>query len=295
MPFKEELKSIIEKVNEQLNVNLPIEDIAQKNIIEAMKYSVNAGGKRLRPVLSVAVSRLLGGKDEDILPFGIAIEMIHTYSLIHDDLPCMDDDDLRRGKPTNHKVFGEAMAVLAGDGLLNRAFEVLISAAIKSNDKANALKAMDYIAKASSYHGMIGGQVMDMENENKSISVEVLKNMHSLKTGALICAAVMAPTLLYDIGEKERNALESYARNLGLAFQVKDDILDVEGTEEVLGKKIGSDNINGKTTYITLYGLTSSKAILDKLTNDAISALNVFGEKADFLKQLAIYLLKREN
>lgn len=295
MSFKDELNEIIEKVNVKLDSALPIEDLPQKRVTEAMRYSVEAGGKRLRPVLAVSVSRLLEGKDEEILPYAVAIELIHTYSLIHDDLPCMDDDDLRRGKPTNHKVFGEAMAVLAGDGLLNKAFEVMVDASIKCSNQSNALKTIEYIARASSNYGMLGGQVIDMENENKKVTVNELENMHNLKTGALISAAVMAPALFYNVDDAYRIALEKYAKNLGLAFQVKDDILDVEGNKEILGKNIGSDDINGKTTYISIYGLEKSKEILDKLTQEAINAIEIFGEKAYFLKELADYLLKREK
>lgn len=293
--FSDELQSITAIVNGELEKYLPQEDVIQKNVIEAMRYSVKAGGKRLRPTLALAVSRLLSGMDEEILPFAVALEMIHTYSLIHDDLPCMDNDDLRRGKPTNHKVFGEAMALLAGDGLLNKAFEVMIRGALLSANKENALNTMEYISSASSDHGMIGGQVIDMENEGKNIPVEVLRKMHELKTGALICAAVMAPAYLNNAGEAEKKALLKYAQCIGLAFQVKDDILDVEGSEELLGKTIGSDNINGKTTYITIYGLDKSKEILDELTKNAVDSLDMFGEKASFLKELANYLLYREK
>lgn len=293
--FSDELQSIAGIVNRELEKYLPQEDVIQKNVIEAMRYSVKAGGKRLRPTLAIAVSRLLGGRDEEILPFAAALEMIHTYSLIHDDLPCMDNDDLRRGKPTNHKVFGEAMALLAGDSLLNKAFEVMTKGALQSTDKENALKTMEYISRASSDHGMIGGQVIDMENEGKNIPVEVLQKMHELKTGALICAAVMAPAYLNNAGEAEKQALLKYAQSIGLAFQVKDDILDVEGNEALLGKTIGSDNINGKTTYITIYGLDKSKEILDDLTKQAMNSLDIFGEKASFLKELAIYLLNRQK
>lgn len=295
MIFNEELNSIVSKVNIYLKTLLPKEEIAQKNIIDAMTYSLEAGGKRLRPVLSISVSRLLGGKDEEILPYAAALEMIHTYSLIHDDLPCMDDDDLRRGKPTNHKVFGEAMAVLAGDGLLNRAFEVMIAASLSSAEKTNALKTMEIIAGAASYHGMIGGQVIDMEIENKKVPRELLENMHSLKTGAMIRAAVLAPAYLVGTDENEIQALDGYARSIGLGFQVKDDILDVIGNDEVLGKKTGSDNVNGKTTFVTLFGLDKSQEILNNLTSDAINHLQIFGEKAEFLKEIAGYLLKREN
>jgi len=295
MTFIDELSSIAYKVNEKLDTLLLNEEVAQKNIITAMKYSLEAGGKRLRPVLSVAVSRLLDGNDEKILPYAAALEMIHTYSLIHDDLPCMDNDDLRRGKPTNHKVFGEAMAVLAGDGLLNRAFEVMIAAALKSNNKDNALKTMEIIADASSYHGMIGGQVIDMEIENKKVPKELLENMHSLKTGAIIRAAVLAPAYFLSASESEIKALDGYAKSLGLGFQVKDDILDVIGDDKVLGKKTGSDNANCKTTFVTLFGLEKSQEILNTLTEDAINHLSIFGSKADFLKDIADYLLKREN
>lgn len=271
-------------------------DTPEKNIYSAMRYSLNGGGKRLRPVLSLAVCELLGGEQEDVIPYACALEMIHTYSLIHDDLPAMDNDDYRRGRLTNHKVYGEALAILSGDALLNKAYELLLSQALK--DKKNLskkIKAASVIAEASGTRGMIGGQIVDIESEGKSIPLEILEYMHKSKTGALIKASVLCAGILCDGTKEELEFLEKYADMLGLAFQIKDDILDIEGNVELMGKEAGSDAKKCKTTYITVYGVKEAKRLLNEITEKTLNYLTCFGEKACFLKSLAEYVAAREK
>jgi len=296
MNFKEKLRERAELINNTLEKMIDEKDVPQKTIYTAMRYSLMAGGKRLRPVLALSVCDMLGGNPDDVLPFGCAIEMIHTYSLIHDDLPCMDNDDYRRGRLTNHKVFGEAVAVLAGDALLNYAFEVMTKAALEDPENVKAkLEAMYIIANASGASGMIGGQIIDLESENKKISPELLHEMHKHKTGALIKASVLSAAAICHASKSVMDSLERFADMLGLAFQIKDDILDVEGNSELLGKNIGSDASNSKNTFVTLYGLEKSKEMLEDYTEQAIESINAFGEKGSFLKELANYLLERVN
>lgn len=296
MEFKNKYQSFVNEVNNYLDQCISREDVPQKTVYSSMRYSVEAGGKRLRPVLALAVCELLGGDINSVMPFACAIEMIHTYSLIHDDLPSMDNDEYRRGKLTNHMVYGEAMAILAGDALLNLAFETMLKAAVSNAEELDRkVKAMSIIAKASGVEGMIGGQVIDLESEGKSISSDLLENMHKCKTGALIKAPVLASAVLCGAKEKEQEYLEVFSDKLGLAFQVKDDILDVEGNSEKLGKKVGSDEANQKSTFVSIYGIEKAKSMLDNLTRDAIGSLEYFGDKAEFLRELAHYLLVREN
>ena len=296
MNFKEKQQSYANIVNEFLENYLKENDSLEKSIYSAMRYSLLAGGKRLRPVLALAVGEMLGGKIDEILPYACAIEMIHTYSLIHDDLPAMDNDDYRRGKLTNHKKYGEALAILAGDGLLNLAFELMLeSTANNGEDLHQKVKAMSYIAKSSGIQGMIAGQVIDTESEGKEIPYETLEYMHKCKTGALIKAPVLASAIICNASDEEYSSLEEYAGNLGLAFQIKDDILDVDGSTEKLGKRVGSDADNKKTTYVSLYGLEKSKLLLEETTFKAISSIKKFGDKAEFLIELAEYLIVREN
>lgn len=297
MDFKTKYKSWVDLVNNALDEFIVEKDgYPAKTIYSAMKYSLTAGGKRLRPVLALAVGEMLGGKPEGILPFACAIEMIHTYSLIHDDLPAMDNDDYRRGRLTNHKVFGEAKAILAGDALLNLAFETMLNHTVSNTQNIlSKTKAMAFIAKASGVSGMIGGQVIDIESEGKDISAELLEYMHKCKTGALIKAPVMAAALVCNANAENIKNLELYAERIGLAFQIKDDILDVEGNTEVLGKKTGSDEANHKATFVTVYGLEGSKQMLEKITNEAIECISKFGDRAEFLVELAKYLIIREN
>jgi len=294
MDFNAKYNTWVSIVNEKLDSIIKEYDCPQKQILSAMRYSLLCGGKRLRPVLSLAVCELLEGRVEDVLPFACSIEMIHTYSLIHDDLPAMDNDDYRRGRLTNHKVYGEAMAILAGDALLNSAFEYMLEY-LESyrGDIRNGLKAAAIIAKAAGIQGMIGGQVVDMMSENKDISLEMLEYMHRCKTGQIIKASIMAPAAICNADSSETDALSVYADNIGLAFQIRDDILDVDGDPALLGKNTGSDQINKKTTFVTVYGLEKSLEILKSTTEKAVSSIRYFGEKGKFLEELAYNLQDR--
>jgi len=253
-----------------------------------------AGGKRLRPVLALATAEMFDKDIQEVLVYACSIEMIHTYSLIHDDLPAMDNDDFRRGKLTNHKVFGEAMSILAGDALLNLAYEKMIKDALISNNERK-LKALGIIAEYAGALGMIGGQVIDLESEGKRVDSDKLKTMHRLKTGALIKAPVEASAIICGASDTEIKLLSNYASNLGLAFQIKDDILDVEGSIETMGKNPGSDAICEKSTYVTMYGLDKSKIMLEDVTNEGVSFLEKFDAKAQFLKELSLSLVRRSS
>ena len=260
---------------------------------DAMLYSLMAGGKRVRPVLLLETCRMCGGDITLALPFACAVEMVHTYSLIHDDLPCMDDDDLRRGKPTNHKVYGEATAVLAGDGLLTAAFEVMLEEG-KSLPAERVLAAAACLGKAAGGRGMVGGQTLDMAAEGHMLTVDELKELYGLKTGALIAAAAEMGCILAGGTQEQQEAVVRYAQKIGLAFQVQDDVLDVEGDETKLGKPIGSDMRSEKNTYVTLKGLESCKELIEQLTDQALEALEGF-EESDFLRWLALQLAGREK
>lgn len=273
----------------------PQEDKGQTVIFEACRYSAMAGGKRLRPALVLEFCRLCGGDIQAALPFACALEMIHTYSLIHDDLPCMDNDDLRRGKPTNHKVYGEATAVLAGDGLLNLAFETASDPANTALISAETqLRAIRVLSRASGMEGMIGGQVLDMQAEKTQISLAQLKTLQELKTGALIGAAAQLGCLIGGASEEQTQAALEYARCIGLAFQIQDDILDIEGDEETFGKPIGSDSENGKSTYPSLLGLERCHALVHELSEQAVHALTPFAD-AGMLPELARSLADRRS
>jgi geranylgeranyl diphosphate synthase type II len=288
--MKEELKERIKIIDEALNKFLPEQDNPQSVIYRAMRYSVFAGGKRLRPILMTEVCKMCGGDINDAMPFACAMEMIHTYSLIHDDLPAMDDDDLRRGMPTNHIKFGEATAILAGDALLNKAFEVVSE---YGKDAPNAMRAIATLANSSGTEGMIGGQIVDMESEGKNIDIDELRYIHLLKTGAIIRSSCVIGAILANAGESEINAVDEFASNLGVAFQIRDDILDVVGDEKSLGKPIGSDEKSEKNTYVKLLGLEKSEKLVEEYSNKALDALDIFGEKAEFLKKLTNYLVNR--
>ncbi|KHO62400.1 farnesyl-diphosphate synthase [Thermoanaerobacter sp. YS13] len=293
--FKEKLREKQQLVEKELHRILDIEE-KPEIIYEAMRYSVFAGGKRLRPVLCLASCELLGGDIKKALPVACAIEFIHTYSLIHDDLPAMDNDDLRRGKLTNHKVYGEAIAILAGDGLLNLGYEVLVRHALEHpEDYERILKATNEIATASGCKGIIGGQVVDILSQNTELTYEELKFIHEHKTAALIEASVCAGAYIAGATEEDIHALREYARLIGFAFQIKDDILDVIGEEEKLGKKVGSDKEKGKFTFVNIFGLEKSHEMVVELTQNAIKILDRFGEKALFLKELSNYLIERVN
>lgn len=280
-------------VEEALEVALPKQDGPESRVVEAMRYSLFAGGKRLRPILCLAASEAVGGEVQAAMPAGCALEMIHTYSLIHDDLPAMDDDDLRRGKPTNHKVFGEAIAILAGDGLLTEAFVLL------SDDNSllpeRAVQVIGVIAKAASYRGMVGGQVVDMLSQNKRADLETVQQMHSRKTAALIAAAAESGALAGKGSEAQIAALARYGRAIGLAFQIADDILDIEGDTELLGKTTGADEARGKVTYPAAVGLERSRQAADEMINDALAALEGFDDRATPLRSLANYIITRKK
>ena len=264
----------------------------QSEIYEAMRYSLLGGGKRLRGILCLTGGLLAGGTEKDVMPFACAMEMIHTYSLIHDDLPAMDNDDMRRGKPTCHKKYGEATAILAGDALLNGAFELMLKSKVKEGD---ILKAIEIIASASGTEGMIGGQMVDLMCEGKEISKDLLLYLHRHKTGALISAALLSGYVACGGGtEKDMAALKEYAEKIGLAFQVIDDILDITGDEKTLGKPIGSDNKNHKNTFIGFMGLDGSKKFAKDLSIEAAEAVKDFGEEGKFLAWLAEYLCDRK-
>lgn len=296
MDFQTSFARKIELTDEYLHKYLDAKSNAEPIILDAMRYSVFAGGKRIRPILMMSAYEMLASDTDAVMPFACAIEMLHTYSLIHDDLPAMDNSDLRRGKPTNHMVFGEAIAVLAGDALLNYAFEVMLDGAMQYPQRTNdMLRAMAYFASCSGIEGMIGGQVIDIESENKQIDKAVLRTLHEKKTGALIRASVVCAAIIGGASEAELSALESYALNLGLAFQVKDDILDVEGNAAELGKPVGGDGDLNKNTYVSLYGINEAKLMLKKYSDLAKKSLEIFGERAKFLLDMADYLLERSN
>lgn len=308
MEFNEKYNLWLDVINDKLQKYVVEKDVPQQSIYTAMKYSLMAGGKRLRPILSLAVCEMLHGDINTVIPFACAIEMIHTYSLIHDDLPAMDNDDYRRGRLTNHKVFGEAKAILAGDALLNYAFEIMLEACMQDHYSSveektnigvlpvqNKIKAMKIIADASGVSGMIGGQIVDLESENKQISADMLHYMHKYKTGALIKAPILSAAALCGANEEQIKYLEEYAENIGLGFQIKDDILDIEGNFETLGKAVGSDVANQKSTFVTIYGLDESKKMLVDITNKSINVLRKFGDEAQFLVNLSNYLLTREK
>ena len=295
MEFKQLLKERINYIESLLNNYTPKEEGYQKTIMEAMNYSLKAGGKRLRPILTLESCRIVGGNEEDAIPFAIAIEMIHTYSLIHDDLPALDNDDLRRGKPTNHKVFGEGMATLAGDALLNYAFEVMLSSAIDKEDANKYLKAINEVAKHAGIYGMIGGQVVDVESENKVIDKDKLDFIHLNKTAAMIIGCMRAGAI---VGGADKEALEkitTYAKNIGLSFQIVDDILDIVGEEEKLGKPIGSDLENHKSTYPSLLGLEESRRIANELIDEAKNTIKDLSSEVEFLNKLADYIINRDR
>ncbi len=291
MDLRELLENKIDIINKELDKYLEIKDNPQKTIYDAMSYSLFAGGKRLRPVIMLMVCDMLGGKESEVLPFACALEMIHTYSLIHDDLPAMDNDDLRRGKPTNHKVFGEAMAILAGDALLNKAFET-VSGYNYENTK-NAVRAISLLAQSSGTEGMIGGQVVDIESEDKELELEQLLYLQALKTGAIIRSAGTIGAVMSGADEEKIDAVDKYCLNLGIAFQIQDDILDVIGEEEKLGKPIGSDDENKKSTFVSLYGMDKAKEAVNEYTKKAVSALGIFADRANNLIDLADYLINR--
>lgn len=283
----------IKLIEEALESFLPSGDCLEKNVVNAMRYSLMAGGKRVRPRLVLEFARLIGEKDEEVLPLACAVEMIHTYSLIHDDLPCMDDDDTRRGKPSNHKVFGEAVALLAGDALLTLAFKTVFSG-LNSKNACRRAKCAELLAEFAGATGMIGGQIIDLESEGKAPERERLEIMDKKKTGCLIKAACLLGCVGAGIFDEEKlNAAESYGESIGLAFQIVDDILDVTSTTQQLGKPVGSDLQQDKATYVSLLGVDECKRLADELTDKALSSLDVFDGDSTALKELALSLANR--
>jgi geranylgeranyl diphosphate synthase type II len=296
MSFEKTMNDYAEMMNKALEEFLPDASCLQKNVVEAMRYSILAGGKRIRPVLTLEFCRVCGGDIISALPFACAIEMIHTYSLIHDDLPCMDDDDLRRGRPSCHVKFGEATALLAGDALLSLAFETALCNNYNSNIKPeNVIAAAYELASASGACGMVGGQIVDLEFENKKASLYVIEQMHNKKTGAMIAAAAKIGCIVADAGQEKILATSEFAKKIGLAFQIIDDILDATSTDKKLGKPVGSDNENKKSTYVTHLGIEKSQKLANELTSEAIRDLEIFGSKNIFLIELAQKLAQREN
>lgn len=309
MDFQVQMEKDLEMVEKALTTYLPQEEGLQKTVMEAMNYSVHAGGKRIRPVLILETYRMFGGTDcSMVLPFMSAMEMLHTYSLVHDDLPAMDDDEYRRGRKTTHVVYGEAMGILAGDALLNYAFETaleyysLVEQFVQKetidNKDAYALmkrgnKALQVFAKKAGIYGMIGGQVVDVENTDKPLSREQLDFIYCLKTSALIEASMMIGACLAGADNDSINIIQKIARNIGLAFQIQDDVLDVESTEEVLGKPVHSDEKNHKTTYVTLEGLEQSKKSVEDLSKEAVDLLHTLPLETTFIENLIYMLVHR--
>ncbi len=262
------------------------------SIMEAITYSLTNGGKRIRPVLALEFCRLCSGDHSRALDLALAIEMIHTYSLIHDDLPCMDDDDMRRGKPSNHIVYGYANSLLAGDGLQALAFEIIARSQLEDDKK---IAAVTVLADAAGPCGMVAGQAMDLANENRYIGLDEIKATDSLKTGKLITASALMGCIAAGADREKLIAAEAYSKNVGLAFQIVDDILDVTGEESKLGKPVGSDEVSGKSTYVTILGIDEARRLARELTTHAVKSLAVFGDSAWFLEELASKLLYREN
>lgn len=294
MEIKEETARRTEAIEAIIAKYLPKESGYQKTVIEAMNYSILAGGKRLRPMLMQETYRMFGGKSDVIEPFMAAIEMIHTYSLIHDDLPAMDNDEYRRGRKTTHVVYGEAMGILAGDGLLNYAFETAILALEKEPQNTNVGKALAVLARKAGIYGMIGGQTVDIEtDQTKEVTREQLDFIYRLKTGALIEASMLIGAILAGATKNEQNVLEQIAAKVGLAFQIQDDILDITSTTEVLGKPVGSDEKNGKATYVTYEGLKKAKEDVERLSKEAVEKMNELVVKNEFLTELLLSLIHR--
>jgi geranylgeranyl diphosphate synthase type II len=293
--LKSYLKAKSEKVNNALRAQLDAVAVPGR-LLEAMRHSLLAGGKRLRPVLCLAAAESAGKADEVAMPAACALEMIHTYSLIHDDLPAMDDDDLRRGIPTCHRAFDEATAILAGDGLLTGAFEILAGSALHEPEKRNEwVQVIHLVSMAAGAAGMIEGQMQDMQAEGTPLSVDALATLHQLKTGAVIEAAVHCGALLGGAGNRQLNDLRRYARRIGLAFQVVDDILNVEGDPVRMGKSVGTDREKRKSTYPEVLGVSASRNFAQQLVGEALKAIQDFDNRSDPLRAIAVYIVRRNR
>ena len=304
MDFKEELKKYQEEINIELEKYLRKKDCLEGVLNESMEYSLMAGGKRLRPILVISTYRLFQNDIKKCMPYSVAIEMVHNFSLIHDDLPGIDNDDFRHGKLTNHKKFNEATAILAGDGLLNYAYIVISDDLNKTMNRIennkNELLELDRKLKVfneftKAVDRMIAGEYVDTEYEGKEIQAEYLDYIHENKTGALLKLCVRTGAILAECKEQDLEILTKYAEKIGLAFQIKDDILSEEGNEEILGKPVGNDKAKGKCTYVSKYGLEGAKEKLNKITEAAIEELKIYGKKAEFLNQLASYIKDRNK
>ncbi len=294
--FQAQMERKVRKIEEILQEYLPRQRGYQSIIMEAMSYSLLAGGKRLRPMLMMETFRLYNGSSKALRPFMAAIEMIHTYSLVHDDLPAMDNDDYRRGRKTTHVVYGEDMGILAGDALLNYAFETAFKAFV--TDPENSLltgRALTVLGEKAGIYGMIGGQVIDVRETGHSVSKDMLDTIYKLKTSALIEASMMIGAILGGVSEEEVKKVEKIAEYVGKAFQIQDDILDVESTAEVLGKPIRSDEKNDKTTYVTLLGLEGAKKEVEKLSDEAIRLLHQLSGENEYLERLLLWLVHRNR
>lgn len=295
MDMQLELTYRAQEIEKLIQRYLPEEKGYQKTILEAMNYSMLAGGKRLRPMLMIETYKLFAGSSKSIEPFAAAIEMIHTYSLVHDDLPAMDNDEYRRGKKTTHSVYGEAMGILAGDALLNYAYETAATAFSLDTDHVADAKAFQILTKKAGVYGMVGGQTVDVESEGQEISRDKLDFIYRLKTGALIEASMLIGAVLAKATEEEQQIIEKVAGEVGLAFQIQDDILDVTSTLEVLGKPIGSDEKNHKATYVAFEGIEKAKEEVERLSVDAMDQIVSLSEKNPFLIELLRYLIHREK
>jgi geranylgeranyl diphosphate synthase type II len=297
MDLKAYLKEQCARIDASLDRFLPGETELPHSVHKAMRYSVFAGGKRVRPILMLAACQAVGGDTGRAIPAACAMEMIHTYSLIHDDLPAMDDDDFRRGNPTNHKVFGEAIAILAGDALLTEAFKLASDPRFADGcDPSGLLAVIHEIASCAGSYGMVGGQVIDMESEgSQDIDLATVQYIHTHKTGALIKASVVAGALLGGGTGQQLTAITRYGEAAGLAFQIADDILDIEGTTEEIGKDAGSDQARGKATYPAVMGLAAAKEEAWSMMDEALRALEIFGAEADPLREIARYIVRRRN
>ncbi len=284
----------IRLIEQALEDALPSENCLEKDVVQAMRYSLMAGGKRIRPVLTLEFCRACAGTSRDALPFACAVEMIHTYSLIHDDLPCMDNDAMRRGKPANHIAFGEDIALLAGDALQSLAFETIFRSCTPENAMRCSMAAR-FLANACGACGMVGGQVIDLQNENRNAPIETLKIMDAKKTGALIKAACVLGCIAADADAHKIHAAAVYAEKIGLAFQIVDDILDITSDEETLGKPVGSDMSRQKSTYVSLLGLQACRRLAQELTQEAIYALHIFEDGGQPLADLARALVTRTS
>ncbi len=283
-------------IDETLKGFMPEPEGPTSELIRAMDYSLFAGGKRLRPILCMAGAEAVGGEGRDALPVECALEMIHTYSLIHDDLPAMDNDDMRRGKPTSHKVFGEALAILAGDGLLTEAFNLMIRSDLPEKiGTARFQEVITLISVAAGHRGIVGGQAVDVMMEGKEVDSSIVDFIHNHKTGALISASVCSGAILGGGSRQELDEIASYGNKIGLAFQISDDILNIEGDSEEMGKKAGSDEQKRKNTYPSVYGMERSKVILKESVDAAINSLKQFGNSADPLRQIAEYIIERKK